>query len=78
MDLTDEDMALLYTAWVLARDNKGMAIADDHVPMAHRLAEAGWLERVVTEDDLTWWWSKQAEVALRTGALVTDAQNRQN
>ena len=45
MDMTPTQFELLFAAHMLARENRGMVIADEAYPAAHELAEHGWLSR---------------------------------
>jgi hypothetical protein len=79
MDLTAEQLDLLFNAWALARENKGMVIADDAYPDAHKLAEAGWLARRFESDgEMSWWWSPQGDAALELGAAINSTKHRVN
>lgn len=65
-------LELLCNAWALASHGRGMVIAPDAYPDAHRLAERGWLERRIEENgDMSWWWTPAAETALALGNLST-------
>jgi len=46
---------------------------------AHSLRRAGWLQRrfVTERGELSWWWSRRAEVALELSA-ITDVGGREN
>jgi hypothetical protein len=50
MEFTETQMDLLTAAWATSRDGNGLVITNDAYPDAHRLAEAGWLERRFTQD----------------------------
>jgi hypothetical protein len=76
--MDQEQMEILYNAWALAREGFGMVITNDAYPVAHELAEQGWLERQFVDDELAWFWTPQAEVALNTGALMLSADGREN
>ena len=76
--MTDEQMAILFDAWFVGREGHGLVLDDAAIPMAHQLAEAGWLERRITDDTLGWFWTQQAEHALLSGRLVMSHENRQN
>ena len=69
MELTATQKEILFNAWVLAREGKGQVVEDWAIPDAHRLAEEGWLERRIQDDQVTWWWSDRAELALNLDAL---------
>lgn len=71
MELTETKLDLLFTAWALARENKGMVIKDDAYPAADDLAEHGWLERRFEPDgEMSWWWTGAGETALELVALM--------
>jgi hypothetical protein len=79
MDLNDTQLDLLFTAYALSLENSGMVIKDECYPDAHRLAEAGWLERRFTDDgELSWWWTSEADTAIAFSTLVVDARERSN
>ncbi len=72
MDMTPTQFELLFAAHMLARENRGMVIADEAYPAAHELAEHGWLSRRLEPDgELSWWWTPAAETALGLGNLTT-------
>lgn len=77
--MNDNQLQILFASWLLSREGKGQVACDHCIPDCHKLAEAGWLERRIEDNgDMSWHWTQQAEVALRTGALITDAKDRQN
>ena len=79
MEFTETQRAILYNAWLLARDGNGQVVQDEAVPDAHWLAEAGWLERRFEPNgDMSWWWSPQAATALDVNGLMQAAQGREN
>ncbi len=79
MELSDNQKEILFNAYALAAAGRGQVVADDCVPECHALAEAGWLERRVEPDgELSWWWTRSAEMALDVNALVASADDRQN
>ena len=79
MDFTETQLEILFNAWVLAREGNGQVIADDAYPDAHRLAEAGWLERRFEPDgEMSWWWTPRAETAFDMTALMGSVQGREN
>ncbi|MFL5407038.1 MAG: hypothetical protein ACJ79O_14445 [Myxococcales bacterium] len=56
MKLTEELLTVAADAWAAGRDGNGIVITDDYYPAAHRLAEAGCLERRSEPNgDLSWW-----------------------
>jgi hypothetical protein len=70
VEVTETQKEILFNAWALAQEGKGQVVEDWAVPHAHRLAEAGWLERRFEEDgELSWWWTREAETALSLDAL---------
>ena len=71
MNLTPVQQEILYRAWLFARAGNGQVVTDEAIPDAHRLAEAGWLERRFVDGEMSWWWTSQAETALELGALTT-------
>jgi hypothetical protein len=78
-DLTETQCELLFNAWALAREGKGMVIADDAVPDAHALLELGWLDyRFEENGDMSYWWTARAEAALDTNALMNSAKANVN
>jgi hypothetical protein len=74
MELNQRKREILFNAWLLAREGKGQVVEDEAIRDAHELCEAGWLARRVEDDQLTWWWSDRAELALNLDALK-DQQN---
>ena len=44
-EFTAVQQDLLVAAWATGRDGNGLVITNDAYPDAHRLAEAGWLQR---------------------------------
>jgi hypothetical protein len=68
----------LYNAWLLARAGKGQVLEWWAFPAADQLRRAGWLEaRTEDNGDTSWWWTRQAELALDIDAL-TDTAGREN
>jgi hypothetical protein len=82
MDMTQVHHDILFHAWLLARENKGLVLADNVFPEADALAQAGWLERRFSPDGsvLSWWWTAAAQNAVRYGGLinVADIDGRMN
>lgn len=79
MQFNETQQELLVNAYLLAREGKGQVIADHAYPDAHELAEHGWLERRFEPDgEMSWWWTRTAEAALDTHALLHSADERQN
>jgi hypothetical protein len=75
---TETQREILFNAWALAREGKGQVVEDWAVPHAHRLAEAGWLERRFEDNgDISWWWTAHAGATLKLDALV-DVSGREN
>jgi hypothetical protein len=76
MDFSDTQAEILGNAYWLAREGKGQVVQPECLPDAHELYEAGWLDRKIEENgDISWWWSLQAEGALRLRALM-DSRRR--
>ena len=73
MNFTETQKELLFNAWLFARDGHGQVVTDDAIPDAHDLAELGWLERRFNGDEMSWWWTPQAERALDVNALISTA-----
>jgi hypothetical protein len=68
--MTDEQLTILYRAWVLSHNRAGQVLEPWAYPDAHDLAEQGWLERRFEPDgELSWWWTREAETALDLSAL---------
>jgi hypothetical protein len=79
VELTETQYDLLTAAWATGRDGNGIVIENDAYPDAHRLAEAGWLERRFTADgDMAWFWTGVAETALDMSALMQSTDGREN
>ena len=80
MDFTETEQEILVNAWLLARDGKGQVLEDWAEPEAQELANAGWLERrtVADTDDVAFFWTREAEMALDIHALNQSAEGRQN
>jgi hypothetical protein len=76
LELTEIQLDLLLRAWAVSVRGGGL-VADEHIPELHPLAEEGWLERRLDGDELTWWWTAQAETALAV-AKLTSVEGRQN
>jgi hypothetical protein len=73
MDFTETEKQILYNAWALHLKGAGQVVEDWAVPDAHRLAEAGWLDRKLEQNgDISWWWTPRAEGALRLSELVDE------
>jgi hypothetical protein len=72
MDFTDTQAEILVNAHLLSLEGNGQVVQPDCVPDAHRLAEAGWLERRIQHDHVTWWWTPQAENALKLSELLDE------
>jgi hypothetical protein len=54
VDLTEAQFELLMTAWAPHARGCGVVVEDEYLPDADQLAEAGWLERRIEDDKLTW------------------------
>ena len=79
MEFTETQREILFNAWLLAREGNGQVLEDHAYPDAHKLAEAGWLERRFEPDgEISWWWTRQAETALDTSALMRSVEGREN
>jgi hypothetical protein len=79
VEFTDTQLELLTAAYATARDGLGVVIEDWAYPDAHRLAEAGWLERRFEADgEMSWWWTPAAETAFDSSDLMQSAAGRQN
>jgi hypothetical protein len=64
MQFDDEQLELLYRARVLGT-NRGQVLEPWAYPEAHRLTEAGWLERRFEPNgDVSWWLTEKADHAL--------------
>jgi hypothetical protein len=73
MEFTETQKEILYNAWALAREGKGQVVEDSAYPFADQLARAGWLERrIEPSGDVSWWWSRAAEVACALSGLVEE------
>jgi hypothetical protein len=71
MELSGEQREILYRAWLFNRAaGAGQVLEDWAIPAAHKLAEAGWLERRIQDGELTWWWTEAAETAFNLAALT--------
>lgn len=71
MVLTEQHYEILSSAYFVSREGKGLVLADEAYPVAHELAEAGWLERYFRDDEMCWRWTGAAEGALDMSALLT-------
>ena len=79
MDFTERQLDLLYSAWVLSHDDKGLVPADSATPDAEELADHNWLERRPLENgDVSYFWTHWAETALGLVGLTTNAHERTN
>jgi hypothetical protein len=79
MEFTDVQQDLIVAAWATARNGGGIVITDEAIPDAHELAEAGWLERRFQPDgEMSWHWTREAELALDVNALVESTHDRRN
>ena len=79
MQFTDTMQEIIGNAYLLSLEGKGQVVEDWALPDAHRLAEAGWLERrFEANGDMSWWWTAQAETSLDLSALMQSAEGRQN
>jgi hypothetical protein len=80
LEPTDDHLRIAGAAWAAAQDGGGVVLDDPGLyPVAHELAEQGWLQRrFVTEPgELSWWWTPAAETALGLSAL-SDVTGREN
>jgi hypothetical protein len=75
---TEDELRVLFDAWVVHQDGEAFAPQDVFLPECHRLAEAGWLERRMHGDDVVFRWSDQAEAALNLSAAMTTAKESVN
>jgi hypothetical protein len=75
---TESELRVLFEAWAAAQDDLAFAIEDVYLPEAHRLAEAGWLERRLNDQDVVFMWSEQAEGALQLSHVMTTAKESVN
>jgi len=74
VQLTETQQEILYNAWALSLDGKGMVLEDWAYVDVHPLAEQGWLERRFEPDgEMSWWWTAAAETALDLNALRRNA-----
>lgn len=78
MDLTDQHFEVAYDAWICAQHGRGVIPDLDHFVAAHELCEHGWLERRFHGDEMAYWWSAGAEMALDLGALMQSTEGREN
>jgi hypothetical protein len=78
MEFTPTQLEILTNAWALGREGRGQVVQPWALPDAHELAEAGWLERKMVAGRATWWWSRQAEMALDLNALAESVEGREN
>ncbi len=77
MEFDTEQLEILYRAKLLGAE-RGQVLEDWAYPSAHRLAEAGWLQRRFVGDELAWFLAPTAELAFELHGLTEDAKNRQN
>lgn len=61
---------MLTCAYAVAARGCGIVVRDELVPVAHRLAERGWLRRSVETEDVAWFWTEGAEQTLLTSECV--------
>jgi len=78
MEFNETQREILVNAWLLARSGHGQVLSDEAIPDAHRLCEAGWLERYFRDGQLCWRWSRAAEHSLDVNGLLQAADGRQN
>lgn len=53
--MTEMQMDLLFKAYILAKGGLGMVLEPEAYPVAHELAEQGWLERRFESDgEMSW------------------------
>jgi hypothetical protein len=79
MYFTDTMQEIIGNAFLLSLEGKGQVLEDDAIPDAHRLAEAGWLERRFEENgDMSWWWTGAGDTALGLSGLLQGAEGREN
>jgi len=72
VEFTETQAEILTNAYLLSLAGNGQVVQDECLPDAHRLCEAGWLDRHIIGDEVTWWWSKQAEGALQLSELLDE------
>lgn len=71
MQLTNEQLEILFRAKILSLDGNGQVLDAWAEPEADALAEHGWLERRQEPNgDLSWWWTQAAEHALDINQLI--------
>jgi hypothetical protein len=79
MDLTDEQLEVACDAWICAQHGRGLVVDIDHFVAAHELCEHGWLERRFHGDEMAYWWTRNAEMALDVNALMdSGVRGREN
>jgi hypothetical protein len=79
MEFTELQQEIVGNAALLAGDNRGMVLEDFALGDARELEEHGWLEsRTEPNGDLSWWWSRRADIALGLSGLMEGAEGREN
>jgi hypothetical protein len=79
MHFTDAMQEIVGNAFWLSLEGKGQVLTDEAIPDAHRLAEAGWLERRSEPNgDTSWWWSGAGDTVLGLSGLMRGAEGREN
>jgi len=79
MPLDNEQLEIMFRARMLGTE-RGQVLEPWAYPEAHRLAEAGWLERrfVGPGDEMSWWLSPKGDLALDVAALTSSVEGRHN
>jgi hypothetical protein len=78
MELAGDILEVALAAWAAAQDANSILVPDDLVPVAHVLAEAGWLARHFVDGELMWRWTGAADAALTLSSLTADMSERMN
>ena len=80
VDFTATQLDLLTAAYATSLDGCGVVITNDAYPDAHRLAEAGWLERRFEDATARWRGSgrRRPTRRSRTATSMRSAEGRQN
>jgi len=78
-DLTADELDALFTAYALAAKDCGFVPKPEMLPECERLREQGWLERRMLDNGhASYWWTREAELALDLNALNQSVEGRQN
>jgi hypothetical protein len=78
-ELTENELDALFTAHALAARECGFVPKPELLPECERLREQGWLERRMLDNgDASYWWTREAEMALDLNAVVASSRGREN